>query len=306
MDHKIGSLIILALVAAVTTPADTIYLKNGVRFDGVVTPVPEQEGMFRISAGDRTLIYRETEIARVEKNDKTGHLDKQALIDRWKERNQKLTEETGLTADQRRLVRGLMFELRSEDISVRIAVRDKLQALQEEADVYGYLRSLYSELSPLLAPNVLWVLVHLDTAKSIDLLEESAQSNYFETRAVALELLGQLRSQNSETLVARGLADHNQTVQINAAYALARLGVRRSTPALIGMLADPDRRVSSASRESLTALWADSLGDKRLGPVSEWEEFWNGQTAEGTPIRLEDLEPLSPEDEELTHTYDSN
>lgn len=306
MNGRIGSVLVVALLPLAVVFADTIHLKNGVRFDGVVSPVPGQEGIFRVKAGDRELIYRESEIAKIEQNDKTGHLDKEELLARWEEKNKRLTEETGLTAEQRRMVRGLMFELRSEDMSKRIAVRDKLQGLQQEFDVYGYLSDLYPELSPLLAPNVLWVLAHLDSKRSIELLQGATQQNYAEVRAIAIELLARMRHRESIPLLSRGLADFSQPVQISAAYAMAELGVRNATPALISLLADPDRRVSNATREALAAIWGDVLGDKRLNTVSEWEAFWNAQAPEGTPIVMAELEVLSPEEDEMVQTFDHN
>ena len=85
----------LALLVVGGASADTIHLKNGVRVDGTVTPVQGQDGIYRVKAGERVLMYRESEIDRVEKNNKTGKLDTDELLRRWEERNTKLTEETG-------------------------------------------------------------------------------------------------------------------------------------------------------------------------------------------------------------------
>tara|TARA_R110001592_G_scaffold117322_3_gene319258 strand:+ start:410 stop:1333 length:924 start_codon:yes stop_codon:yes gene_type:complete len=306
MAYKYGLVLACALAAMVPAQADTIYLKNGVRFDGVATPVPDQEGIFKVSAGDRQLIYRDSEIDRIEKNQRTGHLDKQALVARWEERNKKLTEETGLTADQRRLVRGLVFELKSEDGSVFISVKDKLQALQSEFDVYGYLLTIYPELSPLLSPNVLRVMAYLDPARSVPLLQEGAEKNYFPVRVISIEMLGRLRHQDSVPILARGLVDFSYPVQISAAYALASMGVRQATPALISLLTSADLRVTNASRESLNVLWAEQLGDKKPISVTEWTEFYSAQTNPGAPIQLAELAPLSSEEDEIKQTIDSN
>lgn len=299
---------ILALAAVLGAPAwaDTIYLNNGVRFDGVVTPVPEHEGLYRVTAGERTLVYREAEIARIEKNDRTGRLDKDDLRARWEEKNARLTEETGLTAEQRRQVRGLMFQLKTDNVPERIAIRERLIQLQREFDAYGYLRMLYAELSILLAPNVLETLYYMDPARSVDLLRESAERNYFGVRAMALELLGRLQDGASASLIARGLADHQQPVQISASYVLARLDVKEATPALIELLAHPDRRVANASRESLHSLWDGAWGDEPPRSVDEWETFWRGRSTQGAPITLATLEPLSPEEDEFTRSFDSN
>ena len=294
--------------ALLASPAmtDTVYLNNGVRFDGVVTPVPDSEGLFKVQAGERTLFYRDSEIKSIEKNDRTGKMDREALLARWEEKNKRLTEETGLTAEQRRKVRGLMFELKTDSVAQRLAVRETLIGLQAEFDAYGYLASLYPELSTLLAPNVLEALFYLDGIRSAKLLKESAESNYYGTRAKAVELLGRARDREALDLIARGLADHKHPVVITSVYALAGLGVKEATPALIGLLTHADQRVSNASREALLTLWADQLGDPRPTTVDEWKSFWAGQSTTGTPIELAKLEPLSPEDEEFTQSIDSN
>jgi len=286
--------------------ADTIYLKNGVRFDGIATPVPDQPGLYRVKAGDREMFYREAEIREIEKNDRTGKLDREALLARWQEKNQRLTEETGLTAEQRRLVRGLMFELKTESVPERRAIREKLMGLQTEYDVYGYLASLYPELSTLLAPNVLEVLFYLDGVRSAKLLQESAQSNFYGTRAMALELMSRSNDRASIDLIARGLADHQLSVVIVAAYSLAGLGVKEASPALISLLTHADQRVANAAREALMSLWSAELGDARPTTVDEWKNFWAGQKTSSTPLELAKLEPLSPEEEEFTQSIDGN
>lgn len=303
---KVACTALAGLLLAAAAAADTVYLKNGVRFDGVVTPVPDQEGLYKVTAGDRTLFYRESEIREIEKNDRTGKLDREELLARWQEKNKKLTEETGLTAEQRRTVRGLMLALKTEVVAERLAIREKLVGLQAEYDVYGYLASLYPELSILLAPNVLETLYYLDPVRAAALLRESAQSNYYGTRAMAIELLGRSRDREAMALIARGLADHQRPVVISTAYVLAAMNVKEATPALVELLAHPDQRVSNAARESLLTLWGESLGDERPANVDAWKSFWAAQSTSGTPIELAKLEPLSPEEEEFTQSIDTN
>lgn len=300
------SVLLAGAVIAGPALADTVYLNNGVRFDGVVTPVPDQPGLYKVTAGERSLIYRESEIREIEKNDRTGKLNREALLARWEEKNKRITEETGLTAEQRRLVRGLMFELKSDSVPQRLAVREKLVGLQSEFDVYGYLVTLYPELSTLLAPNVLEALYYLDAVRSAKLLKESATSNYFGTRAMALDLLSRARDRESIDLIARGLADHQYPVKIVSAYALAGLGVKEATPALISLLAHADQRVSNAARQALLTLWAAELGDNRPSTVDDWNALWAGQNTTGTPLELAKLEPLSPEADEFVQSIDGN
>jgi hypothetical protein len=304
MVNRLG--LVLALAVTGSVAADTIYLRNGVRVDGVVSSVPGQEGVFKVDAGGRTMFYRQSEIDRIEKNEKTGHLDKEDILKRWEQRNAKLTEETGLTADQRRLVRSVMFELKSEDASIRIAARDKLKSYQEQFDAFGYLEYLYPELSPLVAPFVLQALAEIDPRRSVPLVLESAQANHFDIRATAIAILGRMRLKDSVPLIARGLVDFDHRVQVSAAYALATMGVREATPALAQLLTIADLRVSGAARQALETLWQGEWGETRPTSVTEWNALWEAKKGTDTAIQLASLEVLSPEDEELKQTYDSN
>jgi hypothetical protein len=299
------AMLAVALVAA-SAGADTVYLKNGVEFDGVVTPVADNPGIFKVTAGDRSLTYRAEEIDRVEKNEKTGKLSKEEILASWEEQNRVLTEETGLTAEQRGLVMGLMFELKTDNVSKRVAVREKLIGLQKEFDAYNFLANQLPGVSILIGPNLLEALAYMDSSRALELLQGAAENNYFGTRAMAIELLGRLGNAGSKDLIVRGLADHKQEVQISAVYVLAGMGAREVTPALISLLPSPDERVSNASREALLALWANAITDPKPGTVDEWTTFWNTQEKSGTPVQLADLKALSNPEEEIVSSIDTN
>ena len=306
MKYKWHLAMLAAALMATAAGADTVYLKNGVEFDGVVTPVPEDPELFRVTAGERSLVYRASEIDRVERNDKTGKRSNEEIMARWEERNRQLTEETGLTAEQRRLVRGLMFELKTDNASKRLAVRDKLVALQSEFDVYKYLAAQLPGVSTLIAPNLLEALAYMDSSRAPELLQEAAVNNYYGTRSMAIDLLGRLGQSGSKELIARGLVDHKQEVQISAVYALAAMSAREATPAFIALLPNPDMRVANASREALQALWANLLPDPKPSSVDEWTAFWNAQEKSGTSIELAALQSLSNPEEEIVTSIDSN
>lgn len=297
---------VAAVLVASSVTADTIYLKNGVEFDGVVTPIPENADVFKVTAGERTLMYRAEEIDRVEKNEKTGVLSEADIRARWEEQNKRLTEETGLTADQRNLLLGLMFDLRTDNVAKRIAIREQLIGLQKEFDAYKFLSDQLPGVSIMIAPNLLEALAYLDSSRATELLQEAIQSNFYGMRVMAIELLGRMGNNGSKELIARGLVDHKQEVQLSAIYVLASLGVREATPAFIKLLTSPDERVSNASREALLALWANLLPDPKPGSVDEWNAFWGAQEKKGTPVELSDLKPLSNPDEEIESSIDSN
>ena len=295
----------VALVAS-SAGADTVYLKNGVEFDGVVTPVPENPDVFKVTAGERTLMYRAEEIDRVEKNAKTGLLSEADIRARWEEQNKRLTEETGLNADQRNLLLGLMFDLKTDNVAKRISIREQLIGLQKEYDAYKFLAAQLPGVSILIAPNLLEALAYMDSSRATELLQGATQSNYYGNRVMAIELLGRMGSAGSKELIVRGLVDHKQEVQISAIYVIASLGAREVTPAFISLLASPDERVANASREALQALWANALTDPKPGTVDEWKAFWNAQEKKETPVQLADLKPLSNPDEENESSIDSN
>ena len=306
MKSKWQHAMLAAALMAASAGADTVYLKNGVEFDGVVTPVPENPELFKVTAGDRTLNYRAEEIDRVEKNEKTGKLSEADILARWEEQNKKLTEETGLTADQRNLVLGLMFELKTDNVAKRVSIREQLVALQKEFDAYKFLAEQLPGVSILIAPNLLEALAYMDASRAAELLQGAAQNNYFGTRVMAIDLLGRMGHAGSKDLIARGLADHKQEVQISAIYVLAGMGAREVTPALISLLPSPDERVANASREALLVLWGNLLPDPKPSTVDEWNAFWSAQEKTGTPIQLAGLEPLSNPEEEIESSIDTN
>lgn len=271
--------------------ADTIYLKNGVRFDGVATQQPD--GVYRVQAGSRTLVYRESEIDRIERNDRTGHLDKDSIKAQWKQRDQELTRLTGLNAEQRRHVDALLAKLAGAETPDVIAVRERLIAMQQEMDVLRYIEFLLPDMSYAILPQTLEILCQMDAGRALKSLRAAALHPFFAAREKALELLGRLRDRDSIPLMARGLLDETLDVRIAAAYALANAGGLEATLALIECLKHPDMRVANAGRESLEALWQPKYGDEKPRTVDEWMALWNAHASEiAAPISPQSLEPL--------------
>lgn len=286
---------VLALWAGAAM-ADTLYLKNGVRVHGVVTERPD--GIYKVQSGRNTVVYRPSEVERIERNDRDGSLDMEELRARWAEHDARMTERTGLTADQRRRVKDLMYQLQTDDEAKRHAVREKLIAMSEEMDVFGYLAYRFPEVSDRLSPYVLEAMFAVNPGQARAHVRDGATHVYYGTRAMAIELLARMRDAESEELILRGLADHSPEVVIAALYSLAQLGAKRSTPVMIELLAYPDLRVTNAARESLQALWRQELGDAPPGKVSEWTAFWQQQDG-SSELKLAGLAPLIPEEWEF-------
>lgn len=287
----------MVIVSATLAVADTIVLSNGVSVDGTITERPD--GTLLVQAGDQRVIYRKSEISSIEKNNKTGKVDLTEAKARWAERDAELTRTTGLNAEQRRQVRSIMSQLQLSDPAQRKILRDKLVALQAQMDVYRYLDLQLPELSHRLSPWVLEAMFFIDPARIQNVLRRNTQHTYFGTRAKAIELLGRLRDVTSTDLVVRGLADHQPEVQIMAIYALANMGAREATPALIEFLKNPDMRLANAAREALEAIWKTKLSDPKPDTVETWNAFWNANAASvGAPLQLAALQPLiNPEEE---------
>ncbi len=287
--------LVLTLCAG-TAAADTIHLNNGVSVDGTVK---QRDGYIEVDAGGRKVFYRDNEIASIEKNEKTGKIDLAERYAYWQTEEEEMLRKTGLTAEQRRRVGELIDEL-PKDPATRMAAREKLMALQSEMNVYRYLAFLLPHASHFQVPALLEAMAYLDSSQAIQVLRAATQNNYFEARAKAIELLGGLTHKASVDLISRGLADDKTEVQIQAAYALARIGAQEATPALIDLLKHPDLRVSNASRESLRALWPDQLGDGSQMSVDEWTAIWKGNEASVSGrIQLALLQPLVVAEEEF-------
>jgi hypothetical protein len=299
MHLRILCLTILTLSTIMAAHADTVYLKNGVAFDAVVTERPD--GLYSVNAGGRILLYRPEEIDRIEPNDRTGALDKDEIKARWANQDAELTRLTGLNAEQRRKVDQFIYALQSDSAADRKTARDTLIAMHEEMDVFRYLAYRQPSLSHRLAPWVLEAMFFLDAARALEPLRENTRHREFNTRAKAIELLGRMRDIESAGLIARGLVDFKFEVRIMAAYALANLGARTATPALIQSLTHPDLRVSNAAREALQALWKSENGDTNPQTVDEWNALWaKRDTATlGEGISLATLEPLILPEEEF-------
>jgi hypothetical protein len=279
----------LAGVAA----ADTLHLTTGVVVDGVTEQGPDNTLIVKI--GDHTMIYRAEEVADLEKNAKTGELDEEALKAAWAAKDKELKDKTGLNVEQRTQVEALITELASPEEARFLAGRDGLVALQKEMDVFRYLSYLMPQSSPVLSGRMLETLVRIDAARARDIVRESAKHVYFGTRAKAIELIGLSGDREGAGLVCRGLVDHSMDVRVAAEYALANLGIKEASLALIECLKSPDMRVGNAGRAALEALWKADLVEPKPHTVDEWTAFYEAH-GKGlpTPIKLDAQEPLIP------------
>jgi len=288
-------IVCVLLAVGMAAGADTVYLSNGVRVDGVVKQRPD--GNYVLEVRGREIVYRPSEIVEIEKNDRTGERDLDAIRARVEARRQELLEQTGLTQEQRDRVDELIVALSKAEQIDRPAIKNRLVRLQAEMNVARYLEWKMREV---IEPWVLEAYYYVAPAVAEPVLRRGTQDTNHEVRSKAIELLGRVGNDRHVDMVVRGLADHKSDVQIEAAYALARLGAREATPALIEMLGDANVRVSNASRQALEALWDDASGDAPPETVQAWEELWAQQAGQvDGSFQLARLQPLIPPEEEM-------
>lgn len=290
MKKTLAALFGAYTLVAGAAAADTIVTDLGVPIDGVVTELPD--GNYKVTAGERVLVYRKEEIVSIEKNSKTGALDMEAIKAAAMKADQELTEKTGLTASQRARVDALMPSLMGEG-SAHIQARDALVAMQAECNVFAYLKMLCEEGVPATQIAAYEVLLRIDMPNALETVRAGLSNSNSSVREKAIELLGQISSVSDAPLIARGLVDPEFSVRIATAYSLANLGYRAATPALIESLPHPDLRVSNAAREALGQLWKDSLGETKPATVDEWTAVWEANKGGNSAVALKDLEPLS-------------
>lgn len=289
LSHLLSGAVLVAGVLAVN--ADTITTDVGVTFDGTITEQPD--GTYKVMAGDNLLIYRKEEIVSIEKNDKSGKLDLEAIAIEAKKSDDRLTKLTGLDASQRARVDALSQGLAQEG-PARIKAREGLLALQAEFDIYPYLEYIYPESTQLFQPQLLDIMFRIDAGRAIGRVREALTNSFPGVRAGAIEILSRAGDTKSADTIVRGLVDPDTSVRIATAYALANLNYREATPALIACLPHPDLRVSNAAKDALAAIWKDAIGDTRPTTVDEWKAVWDSKRSGiSGALALDQLQPLA-------------
>jgi len=271
--------------------ADTVYLKDGLTVDGTVSRV--NDNCVAIQSGNGQIVYQNDEVDRIEKNDKKGALDLAAVNPAALRHEQALEQTTGLKAEQRERVVALVDRLAREEATERNQAIKELIALQQQMNVYRFLRESRQGFGARVLPGVLEVMLAINAAETKEIVYEGLVDKAPSIRAASLELLGKHKELASTDAVARGLVDTDADVQIAAAHALAELGAGRATPALIATLSSTNPRVRNASNSALARIWSTPESPVRFETSEEWERFWGEVGARaGAPIELASLEPL--------------
>jgi hypothetical protein len=297
-------LILGVSLSAAPALADTVYLKDGSTIDGTVVTSDGNSVVLEIGKGKTTLAA--ADVQRVEKNDKKGQVQALSILYANQHEND-LDKRTGLTAKQRDAVRAVVDPLWSPDEAERSAARKKILAMSKEMPVFKYLESYLPYAKGLVAPEIMQTLVEIDTVKAKDTVLPFTQNCDPANRAKAIEIVSSYKNAEDAETLARGLVDVDDTVKIAAAHAVAAIGSKRATPALIEALRSTDTRVQNASRDALNQLWGNGSADAALSTPEQWDSFWRGKAKEvKDPLVPSALEPLvSPEQlAEATASHD--
>ncbi|HRK33098.1 MAG TPA: HEAT repeat domain-containing protein [Candidatus Hydrogenedentes bacterium] len=287
---KLGGFIAAALLAT-SAPADTVVLKSGISVDGVVSKV--NDNCIAVESGNGRIVYQNDEIESIEKNDKKGTLDLARVNPAALRHEQELEKQTGLNAEQREKVIAVVDKLAAEEANERNLAIKQLIGMQQQFDVYRFLKESRQGFGARVMPGVLEVMLALNKSETKPIILDMLTNQVPGLRAAALQLLGQHKELASTETIARGVADADIDVQIAAINALAQSGDRRATPVLLSALAQNSPRLQNASKTALGRLWSQEDKAVSFDTLEAWNAFWAENSATvAKGIELASLEPL--------------
>jgi len=295
-NTKLAFLAIALAALTVSLPgmADTFFLSGDVPVHGKL--LRTDDNYYHISIGDRTKRIPKKSVKRIEENEKTGAFDLKAAKEKAAKRQQELTEETGLTKEQRDAIENIILKLNSDDASVVGKARRDLTEMCKEEKVYIYISNMVPTQSPVFIRELLVVLTNADSARTQPLLQQFTTYEDEFTRAKCLELLGVMRDSSSLSLMMRGMLDHEPVVRLAACTALTAIGAKEATPLLLDNFNQADLRIQNFAREALPLIWKAELGETEpFKTLEEWKTFWDAQSPSIVKtVNIEGLEPLVP------------
>ncbi len=282
----------VVLSFSLTGAADTLFFKDGSSLEGKVQRV--NENTIALVVGQGRMQFQTSEIERIEENDKQG--DYQLVSPMATRHDRALKARTGLTREQRNLVRRHISGLTSASGAERLEARKALIQLGEEVDIFPFLKEAAPFLPADRSPEVLRVLWELDPKRAKPVLMEMTTNALSTNRAQALELMctDEKADESARTqlaqLVARGMVDPSADVRIAAAKGLGALGAKGATPALIEGARSSNPRLQGACKEALEKIWRI---DPNLAEGMDWDTLWNdNKQIVREPLQCDSLEPL--------------
>ncbi len=294
MRKRLLLTVVLVLGGAAVAAADTVRLRDGSTFDGVVSRSDSNGVVLQMGGG--TVSLPAADVVSIEKNDKKGDTNKLSRVTGQKH-NDSLFERTGLTREQRDTVRDAIEPLWSPDEAQRNAARKKLVEMGRQMPVFQFIETTMPYAKGLVVPELMQVLVDIDPKRAKNVLIQHVEDLDPGNRAKALKLIASYKQAEDLDTLARGVKDPDNSVRVAAVEALAKSGDPRTTPALIEGLRANDPRVQNAARTALSLLW-----QTELKTTEEWAGFWSSRAGNvKDPIDPAKLAPLVTA-EELART----
>jgi len=279
------------LLAMPSAFADTVSFSDGTTLHGRV--VWQNENTVRINFEKGSMTVPASQIVHIEENDKVADLDLNHAHPFAEKRREELRERTGLTAEQRSLVREVMAPLNTSNPQAVAAARKRLIKLNGEMNVFQFLEASLPFLTDRYVPEVMRAMAEMDADRAVTVLQKRTQDVAPKNRAAALELLGKVAGRKHVEKIACGLVDHDNQVRIAAAHGLAIAKDKRSTPALLEGLNNPDPQVRNAYRTALRAIWSTESEMVDFDTPNQWKGFWSSRAATvEQPLDPSNLKPL--------------
>lgn len=284
---------------------DTITLPDGSTMDGVVKEI--NPNCVSLTVGDNTMEFQRSEITSFEKNEKRGDPSKPLVLPAVQKWQDKLNEETGLSAEQRERVVTLVDALyRAKDTDERERAENALIALNKTFNATKFIKASLDGRSTMGRRMAnLDALTVLEPNTTIPYLEKGLTNALPAMRALCIRLYTKVLQKDSEkadrttlTYLARGLLDFDSDVQFAAGSALAKYGQKPVTPVLIAKLDDPETRVRNIANDALSHIWdVNNVATPPEERTSFWQNYWrmNGANVK-EPLDPAKLEPLAGKD----------
>ena len=173
-------------------------------------------------------------------------------------------------------VRAMINDLLTTDPAARNGARDRIARFGSEHDVIPFLERALPYITDRQAVELLDVVAKLDPLRAKPILIDATISPLDKNRAKALDLLGDALGDAGTDdlelirLFAQGTLDQSLEVRLAAIEALQDTKDRRATPVLVRCLENADRRVQSASRKALRALWPPDETFNKFETAAQW------------------------------------
>lgn len=246
-------------------------------------------------------------------SDREARLEREAHLQKLQtaatEREAIREEMTGTNAAERQAMRSLIRNIEETDSEQRKNIREELLAMQDETNVWGYLRANVLNLPPDSIREIFSIMPEIEPEETRLLVEDGVHEEDATLRALAIEHMAELsdgKDTKTVELVARGMVDDIKSVRIATAKTLGTFGDRRVTGLLVESLESADSEEQEAVISTLGQLWNDDTSHPKTRDPRAWKSFW--ETRErliDSPLAKKDMSSLFDPAADRTTVYKS-